>query len=92
MSQQDSNVSLNNPANFPQAHGDQNMRPQQNTNDQIALGSGLIGSNEQGNYDNQHPGGGVYDDPELYQGTESQAALLPFNPNYPKSKYLKSLT
>lgn len=65
--------------------------PQNNT---IALGSGLIGPDGAGDDHGSRmvPGDGVYDDPALYHGSESQAALLPFNPNYPKSKYLKSLS
>ena len=65
----------------------------QGSNNAIALGSGLIGpygGEDAGS--GTAPGDGVYDDQELYHGTESQAALLPFNPNYPKSKYLKSLS
>ena len=37
------------------------------------------------------PEDGVHDDQDIYQGTESQAANMPFNNNYPKSKYLKTL-
>lgn len=71
----------------------------QNNQNNIALGSGLIGYGGSDHYDS------FGHDPDReaaahYEGSyapqneedEFEAKNIPFNPNYPKSKYLKSLS